>query len=169
MNEKIIIVLMSIGFVIIFKEFIFNIIENFSERIFSEETSGGSGRTKIWNMYIKLTFFNIKNMLFGLGLANYEILQGFVQHNLYIEAISSKGLIGLAIYMYIYTYIYIDIYKYFKIIKTHIISTIPMMTICIGFMFLNGLHSDIGIMTIFLALFSINAFNYRANKILEAN
>lgn len=138
------------------------IISNLFERLTSEEYSGGSGRVEIWIEYIYMWIENLQNLFFGVGETTKTMVNGHVQHNIFLEAITSKGIVGASIIVSIYTYLYIFIKNKMNIKKIKLISYIPILTLGLGFLFLNGLLSDIGIMTIFLGIYASN--NYNKNR-----
>jgi O-antigen ligase len=144
--------------IIVMNDYLSNLYSNLLNRTFSEETKGGSGRIDIWSFYLNKTFSTIKNVFFGLGTPNEKLFNSdsfSVQHNIYLELLSGKGVIGTVIVISIYVHVYKIIKKYIKTIKNNIIAFIPLTTLGIGFMFLNGIVSDIGIMTIFLGFLSL--------------
>lgn len=165
--QKIMISLLLIIVVFVSKDFINSLYMNFLDRTLSEETSEGSGRLDIWKTYLYLTFLSIQNLLFGIGIPNPNFFPSnhfSVQHNIFLELFTGKGLVGTIVVVSIYSYLFIRIKQNIGNGKTKFFGLIPIFTLFIGFMFLNGLISDIGIMTIFLGFLAANVFGIKKTE-----
>jgi O-Antigen ligase len=160
--KKFFIIFILIMVIFITYDFLYKLYINFENRFISEETSEGSGRLEIWKMYIDETFSSIKNLLFGIGvpdLTYYKSGTIAVQHNLYLELLTGKGIIGATVVILIYIEIFRTIKKYVGIKGSSFIAFVPIFTLATGFMFLNGWFSDLGIMTFFLGFLATNIYN----------
>lgn len=161
--KRISIIVLLIFTIMVMNDFLYNLYQHFLNRTLSEETSGGSGRIDIWIFYLEKTFSSIRNILFGLGAPNEKLFGSnifSVQHNIYLELFTGKGIVGTVIVISLYIHLYKTIKKFTKAKQNDIISFFPLITIAIGFMFLNGLVSDIGIMTIFLGFLTANIYSH---------
>ncbi|MDF2613506.1 MAG: hypothetical protein K0S71_1292 [Clostridia bacterium] len=132
-------------------------------RFFLEESKGGSGRLLIWDYYLRNHFTSIKYFLIGTGRYTLYVpnIGQAVQHNIYIEAITGKGLIGTIIIYLMYSRIFLNLRNVFGVKKIKLISLLPIITLGIAFMFLNGLSGDIGVMTIILSILIINRYSMK--------
>ena len=149
-------------------DYISNLWNELLLRFTLEEYKGGSGRVEIWIYYIRYYIGNFKNIVIGIGKPTL-IVPGWgekVQHNIYLELLTGKGILGTAIILSIYGLLFKQIKKNFSIKKIDLFSYLPLITVGIAFLFLNGLVSDIGIMSIALS-FYIAA--YSRNKYVESN
>lgn len=160
-KNKIIIFITIISISCMMSDSLSLLISNLIQRLTSEEYSGGSGRIDIWKEYIHMFLLNLKNLFFGVGETTNSMVNGHVQHNIFIEAISSKGIIGATIIANIYIYIYILVQNKINVSRVKLVAFIPIFTLCLGFLFLNGLLSDIGIMMIFLGIYACNIYNIK--------
>lgn len=157
--KKLIVILIFVTIIIILNDFLSLLIKNYENRIFSEETSGGSGRIEIWKMYLNDAFSSLVKLFFGSGVPDLiSPITGeiHVQHNIYLELFTGKGFIGTVVIILIYMNLFRITKKLVGNKINSIVSLIPVFTLAIGFMFLNGLVSDVGIMTIFLSFFATN-------------
>lgn len=160
-KRKIIFSMFFIIIVFFMQNILYELYLNLKERTFSEEYSGGSGRLEIWKAYLIETFSNLKSLFLGLGEPKLIYLTGniAVQHNLYLELFTGRGILGTTIVILIYVKLANMLKGYLIVVeRNQFASYLPILTLMVGFMFLNGLFSDIGIMTIFLALFAFNIY-----------
>lgn len=172
-NKKILILLVISIVCFTFKNLISDTYQNIMDRITSQEASGGSGRILIWSAYLSEVFSNLKSFLIGVGKTRLyvgAIGENAVQHNLYLEIFTGKGIIGSFIVVGIYLSLFKAIKKSIGVYKNSLITFIPCFTLAIGFMFLNALNSDIGIMKIFLGFLATNVISkklYLKTKLKE--
>lgn len=158
-------------FIFNFRDLLNNLYLNIISRFISEETKGGSGRITIWFDFLDEITSNLKGLLIGLGKPLYiqEFDRQAVQHNLYLEIFTEKGIIGGLVVFCIYLSLFTELKLKLSVNKFTLISFIPLFTLAIGFMFLNALYSDIGIMKIFLGFFAIIVFSKRSITKISVN
>ena len=160
--KKILITVVLAIFTVAFWNYIYNIFLSFQERFTDVEYSGGSGRIEIWSMYFNNSFVSIKNLFFGIGgtkLIWHRFGTQAVQHNLYLELFTGRGLIGCVII----PLFYYNIYKINRVLvgnkKIYFITVLPLLSLGLGFLFLSGLTSDISIITIYLGMYAMNVLS----------
>ena len=140
---------------IIFKDYISLMLKEFIYRFTLEEYEGGSGRVEIWSYYFNYYLSEVKFLFIGIGTQFIEIpgLGEKSQHNIVLELITSKGLIGTGIVMFLYVIMFQQMKEILRVNKLSIVDFFPFISILIGFLFLNGIVSDIGVITLNLSLY----------------
>jgi hypothetical protein len=138
--------------VLIFKEKIIDLFQSYLYRFTDNEYRGGSGRIGIWQTYLQYIFSDINTILLGIGTETNSsgLFNGrsIAFHNLYLEILGSKGMVGsFSLLIIILLFLYET--KKIWVFKTYV----PLLTSAFGFLFLSGLYSDISIMTISLSFF----------------
>lgn len=161
---KIIILFVVAVTIIAFFDSLKDLINSNFTRFVSTESKGGSGRLLIWNYYLKNHITSIKYFLLGTGRYTLYVpgIGQAVQHNIYIEAITGKGLIGSTIIFLMYSTMFNNFKSIFDVRKINPISLLPIITLGIAFMFLNGLSGDIGVMTIILSILIMNRYSMKS-------
>lgn len=127
-----------------YKYFLVDAINVIIKRIASDET-GGSGRLEIWMKYFKEWKYSLWYMIGGIGfnethnwITNNNIPVGNV-HNLFVEILTTKGIFGTLIYLFVYVKgLMFDNRK----IKNHNkMKRIILATFICSFMFESGIDS----------------------------
>lgn len=91
------IILLLLICLILFGNYVFPALDVVLERFTDETVAGGNGRFETWEFYLNLTFSSITRALVGNGSATIYTSAGlvrFVEHNSFLQLISTIGLMG---------------------------------------------------------------------------
>lgn len=134
---------------------------------FSDNTvSGGSGRTETWSYFLSLTCSSLERFIFGNGQAINYVKVGsveVVEHNTYIQALSTYGLFGLiTIFCSYYTICR-------RILRGTIIkykwSLLPLFSTLLFYLTISALYSSIFDISLFICILVIINLNPRKSSI----
>lgn len=143
------------------------------DRFGDDNMAGGNGRFEAWNVYLGQAFSSLRTALFGFGdSTEYRLIFGLdaVEHNTAVQALFTIGIIGtltLGILIFFMYRSYADTRKYRK--KT-IIHFLPLASICIGYLTVNGLYSSnllLAIVLSFVLMCSPESENYVCEEMEE--
>ena len=154
---------------LVFWDYFVPAIRKVINRFTQENAVGGNGRFALWKAYLELTFSRLERAFLGNGLAiNYQDVirvEGYpfqVEHNTFIQAISTVGLCGtITLFM-----IYVGMYKIIVPNKKKFDIAV-WMPLCAGLLFymsISSLYSDRFNGLILVSFIAINYFSETKNK-----
>lgn len=120
-----------------YKEYLFN---KFTNPVNSDISSG---RFDAWIYYTEIIFSSISTFLFGIGIDNYWLRSGIglVAHNQLIGSMATIGTLGTLAVIFIQREIFVSSRGYKKRIKSNLLNYIPLITVIIAYMSLDGLNN----------------------------
>lgn len=148
-------VLLLVILLLIFSDKIFTIVENILLRFANPINAGGGGRYELWAWYIKKTFESTSTILFGLGDVMVFLKSGLidsVQHSIFVELFSTKGLLGTVFYVGYFISAITVLKKLCGPSIVSIISLIPVLVVLAGYATLNAMHSDYFVFQLLIAV-----------------
>ena len=110
------------------------------ERFLDDDVLTGSGRTDSWKYFISLTFSSPLRGIFGNGFGGQYLTDiNFVEHNTYIQAISTVGTLGAILLLSMYISIYSKLFRTKQ--RKDLYAYMPLLTTLFFNAFINSLYS----------------------------
>lgn len=127
------------------------------ERFTAEETRGGSGRISVWLAYLNLFAASPLNFIFGVSTldvsnavnsVNVLGIHNIVAHNLYVEVLCMHGFLFAISYIGVFVGLYSQMKRRAVSEKRY---SLPLVTVLIGYFFLNGALNIVLVVLLFLS------------------
>lgn len=129
------------------------LVDNLSGRINSIDSDGGSHRLEIWVAYLNLYSNNLDQLLFGpkSGVMINGNIPVTVAHNLFLGTIAKSGGINMLLIATTLVYVAISIFRLASS-KTSKIGLLPIVTMGLGYFFLDAAFINIFIYVFILSI-----------------
>ncbi len=143
------------------------------DRLEDDNFTGGNGRFEAWSVYLGQTFSSLKTALFGYGdSTEYRLIFGLdaVEHNTAVQALFTIGIMGTLTLLVLIFLMYRSYAATRQYRKKAMIHFLPLASICVGYLTINGLYSSnllLSMVLSFVLMCSPASENYQPEEIEE--